>query len=367
MHDIVIRGGEVVDGTGAGPVGADVAIDGDRIVAVGDVADRGRRELDADGRLVTPGFVDIHTHLDAQLAWDPVATSSCWHGVTSVVLGNCGVTFAPVRPGAGGLPRRDDGVGRGHPGRHDPRRARRGTGRPTASTSTRSTARPRASTSAAWSATAPCATYVMGERASTRRRPATTTSPPWPRSSTRRSTPARSGSRRRAPSCTRCPTAARCRARSPPPDELAAIGRGAGRAAAGACSRSSPASASATAPNGPSSVAELAWMERGQPRVRPAAHLRHHPERPPARPVVVGDGRGRRRPGPGRRPAAPDLGPRGRHRLRPGRAHAVRRRCRRGTSWPPARSPSGWPRWPTRRSAAGWSRPPRARSRPPAR
>jgi len=99
MHDIVIRGGEVADGTGAEPVRADVAIDGDTITAVGAVGDRGRRELDASGRIVTPGFVDIHTHLDAQLFWDPAASSSCWHGVTTVVLGNCGVTFAPVQPG----------------------------------------------------------------------------------------------------------------------------------------------------------------------------------------------------------------------------------------------------------------------------
>jgi N-acyl-D-aspartate/D-glutamate deacylase len=100
MHDIVIRGGEVADGTGAGPVRADVAIDGERITAVGEVEARGRREIDAAGKLVTPGFVDIHTHLDAQLFWDPDASSSCWHGVTTVVLGNCGVTFAPVRPGS---------------------------------------------------------------------------------------------------------------------------------------------------------------------------------------------------------------------------------------------------------------------------
>jgi N-acyl-D-amino-acid deacylase len=99
MHDIVIRHGDVVDGTGAGPVRADVAIDGDKITAVGTVTGTGRREIDASGRLVTPGFVDIHTHLDAQLFWDPAASSSCWHGVTTVVLGNCGVTFAPVRPG----------------------------------------------------------------------------------------------------------------------------------------------------------------------------------------------------------------------------------------------------------------------------
>jgi N-acyl-D-amino-acid deacylase len=102
MHDIVIRNGDVVDGTGSAPARADVAIDGDRITEVGVVPDRGAREIDASGRLVTPGFVDIHTHLDAQLFWDPAASSSCWHGVTTVVLGNCGVTFAPVRPGQEG-------------------------------------------------------------------------------------------------------------------------------------------------------------------------------------------------------------------------------------------------------------------------
>jgi N-acyl-D-amino-acid deacylase len=102
VHDIVIRGGDVADGTGAEPRPADVAIDGDRITAVGEVPERGRREVDARDRLVTPGFVDVHTHLDAQLFWDPAASSSCWHGVTTVVLGNCGVTFAPVRPGQEG-------------------------------------------------------------------------------------------------------------------------------------------------------------------------------------------------------------------------------------------------------------------------
>jgi N-acyl-D-aspartate/D-glutamate deacylase len=98
-YDLVIRGGTVVDGSGRPGFTADVAIDGERIVAVGDVTRAARRTIDADGAVVTPGFVDIHTHLDAQLAWDPDATSSCWHGVTSVVLGNCGVTFAPVRRG----------------------------------------------------------------------------------------------------------------------------------------------------------------------------------------------------------------------------------------------------------------------------
>jgi len=98
--DLVVRNGRVVDGTGAPAVQADVAVVGDRIVAVEPSWDgRGRREVDAEGLVVTPGFVDIHTHLDAQLGWDAIGTSSCWHGVTSVVLGNCGVTFAPCRPG----------------------------------------------------------------------------------------------------------------------------------------------------------------------------------------------------------------------------------------------------------------------------
>jgi N-acyl-D-aspartate/D-glutamate deacylase len=98
--DLIIRNGTVHDGTGAPGRQADVAVVGDRIVAVGEKLDaKATREIDAEGKLVTPGFVDIHTHLDAQLAWDPLPTSSCWHGITSAVLGNCGVTFAPVEPG----------------------------------------------------------------------------------------------------------------------------------------------------------------------------------------------------------------------------------------------------------------------------
>ena len=95
--DLVIRGGTVVDGTGAPGRVADVAVVGGRVVAVepGWVGSA-RRTIEAEGRFVTPGFVDIHTHLDAQLAWDPLPTSSCWHGVTTVAMGNCGVTFAPV-------------------------------------------------------------------------------------------------------------------------------------------------------------------------------------------------------------------------------------------------------------------------------
>jgi N-acyl-D-amino-acid deacylase len=98
MHDLVIRGGNVVDGTGAAGRTADVAIDGGVVTEVGRVADGGRDEIDADGLLVTPGFVDIHTHFDGQVTWDPMLTPSCWHGATTVVMGNCGVGFAPVKP-----------------------------------------------------------------------------------------------------------------------------------------------------------------------------------------------------------------------------------------------------------------------------
>jgi N-acyl-D-amino-acid deacylase len=98
MHDLVIRGGTVVDGTGAASREADVAIDDGRIAAVGRVAARGREEIDARGCAVTPGFVDVHTHYDGQATWDAELAPSCWHGVTTVVLGNCGVGFAPAAP-----------------------------------------------------------------------------------------------------------------------------------------------------------------------------------------------------------------------------------------------------------------------------
>ena len=97
--DLIVRNGSVVDGTGAAMVRADIGVLDDRVSAIGDLrGERAQVEVDATDRIVTPGFVDIHTHLDAQLAWDPIGTSSCWHGVTTVVMGNCGVTFAPCRP-----------------------------------------------------------------------------------------------------------------------------------------------------------------------------------------------------------------------------------------------------------------------------
>ncbi|MGO9559169.1 MAG: N-acyl-D-amino-acid deacylase family protein [Acidimicrobiales bacterium] len=98
MHDLVVRGGTVVDGLGGEPFAADVAVDGGVIVAVGEVPGRGAEEISADGRLVTPGFVDIHTHYDGQATWDSSLAPSSWHGVTTAVMGNCGVGFAPVRP-----------------------------------------------------------------------------------------------------------------------------------------------------------------------------------------------------------------------------------------------------------------------------
>jgi N-acyl-D-aspartate/D-glutamate deacylase len=98
MHDIVIRGGTIVDGTGAPGFVGDVALSGDRIVQVGGKAGPGKREVEADGRLVTPGWVDVHTHYDGQATWDPVLAPSSWHGATTIVFGNCGVGFAPARP-----------------------------------------------------------------------------------------------------------------------------------------------------------------------------------------------------------------------------------------------------------------------------
>ncbi|MCA9512945.1 MAG: amidohydrolase family protein [Myxococcales bacterium] len=95
--DIVIRGGTVVDGSGAPGIEADVAIEGGAIRAIGKGLD-GARELDARGKVVAPGFIDIHTHFDAQVFWDPQLTPSCFHGVTTVVAGNCGFSIAPTRP-----------------------------------------------------------------------------------------------------------------------------------------------------------------------------------------------------------------------------------------------------------------------------
>ena len=95
-YDLVIRNGTVIDGSGLDNYRADVGVIGDRIAAIGRIKERGREDIDADGQVVTPGFIDGHTHMDAQIFWDPYGTYSCYHGVTSVVMGNCGFTLAPA-------------------------------------------------------------------------------------------------------------------------------------------------------------------------------------------------------------------------------------------------------------------------------
>ena len=96
--DLVIRNGRILDGTGTPGYVGDVAIQGDRIVAVGKIDDAAKRTVNADGLVVAPGFIDHHTHMDGQIFWDPLASSSCYHGITSIIMGNCGLTLAPCHP-----------------------------------------------------------------------------------------------------------------------------------------------------------------------------------------------------------------------------------------------------------------------------
>ena len=97
MHDTVIRGGTIVDGTGKPSFTGDIALQDGKIASVGGKAGPGKREIDANGLLVTPGWVDVHTHYDGQATWDPVLAPSSWNGVSTILFGNCGVGFAPVR------------------------------------------------------------------------------------------------------------------------------------------------------------------------------------------------------------------------------------------------------------------------------
>jgi N-acyl-D-aspartate/D-glutamate deacylase len=96
-YDLLIKNGQVVDGTGAAAYQADVAVSAGKVVEIGRVRDQAKAVLDASGLIVAPGFIDPHTHYDAQICWDPLVTCSSWHGVTSVLMGNCGVGIAPCR------------------------------------------------------------------------------------------------------------------------------------------------------------------------------------------------------------------------------------------------------------------------------
>ncbi|HEX5019132.1 MAG TPA: amidohydrolase family protein, partial [Candidatus Binatia bacterium] len=98
MYDLILKGGRIYDGSGMPSYNADVAIQNGKIAALGRLNGNARRTLDVDGLAVAPGFIDPHTHLDAQLLWDPLGTSSCFHGVTSVIVGNCGLSLAPAKP-----------------------------------------------------------------------------------------------------------------------------------------------------------------------------------------------------------------------------------------------------------------------------
>jgi cytosine/adenosine deaminase-related metal-dependent hydrolase len=126
--DLVIRGGELADGRGGPVVESDVAVRDGKIAAVGKFAGTGREEIDARGLLVTPGFVDIHTHYDGQSTWDSRLAPSSWHGVTTIVMGNCGVGFAPVRSRTTTASDRIDGRRGGYSGRRAARRLELGVG-----------------------------------------------------------------------------------------------------------------------------------------------------------------------------------------------------------------------------------------------
>ena len=164
-YDLVVRGGTIVDGSGLPRYRADVGVDGGTIAAIGRIGERGAEEIDAEGHVVTPGFIDGHTHMDAQIFWDPLGTCSCWHGVTTVVMGNCGFTLAPA-------PRR-----RARPGRAQPRarrghlRRRRwppassGRGRPSAEYLDAVDGLPKGINYAAYIGHSALRTWVMGERA----------------------------------------------------------------------------------------------------------------------------------------------------------------------------------------------------------
>ncbi len=115
QYDIVIRNGMVVDGSGLARYRADIGIAAGRIVTIGKIRDSAREIIDAEGHVVAPGFIDGHTHMDAQVFWDALGTCSCWHGVTSVVMGNCGFSLAPCPEKDKSLVIRKSGIRRSAP------------------------------------------------------------------------------------------------------------------------------------------------------------------------------------------------------------------------------------------------------------
>ena len=218
----------------------------DRIVAVdepGTVSTNGAEVVDLDGLVLAPGFVDIHTHYDAQVLWDPDLTPSCWHGVTTVVMGNCGFGIAPTRPEHRGDHRPHARERRRHVGRGADRPASTGRSRRSRSTSTPSTGTPTRLNVAAMIGHTPLRIYVLGDEATERAATADEVGAHARASSARRSTPARSGSPRRSRRPTRATRASRCRAGSPSSTRSRASRRRWGRRAAGV-SRPRPAQAS---------------------------------------------------------------------------------------------------------------------------
>jgi N-acyl-D-amino-acid deacylase len=99
MYDLVLKGGRIYDGSGMPSFNGDIGVADGEIVEIGRITGNAKRTLNLDGLALAPGFIDPHTHLDAQLLWDPLGTSSCFHGVTSAVIGNCGLSLAPAKPG----------------------------------------------------------------------------------------------------------------------------------------------------------------------------------------------------------------------------------------------------------------------------
>ena len=168
-YDVVIRNGTVVDGTGMAPYRADVGIAGRHIATIGRIREHGAVDIDAEGHVVTPGFIDGHTHLDAQVFWDELGANSCWHGITTAVMGHCGFTLAPAAArraanwscGTWNGPRTFQGWRW--------RRGSTGPGRRSPGTSTRSSDSPRASTTPPTSGTLRCARSSWASAPSTRR------------------------------------------------------------------------------------------------------------------------------------------------------------------------------------------------------